>query len=412
MPPYRNDIALPPLTRLLKTELVDLASDFHLADDGTVANLRLRIRNHLVANPALLMKQKYTDLLPNYKPPDSPPPSYKTLPSQTNLDVPKSVGFRDPLHDQAPRPPHSRPHQPVKGRPPVVPGMKAEYQPFMIPEIVRKRVIKGWLEHIPLTYLTDQFCVPGGDQGIKGYQQFKLNRCSEIIIRVEVPLDDTEEHNLSFEDWHGAWVRFLDLLRSYHPTLHGPWKIHFDRICFAPDRSSSWSTWLAYDISLRKQSVHDGIDPKIFHRSHWYLIATDFAKNSISRPLSNQATQSSPRSSGPSRKSPRSSDLATSSTSHAPYGNRPHQRGTSHRCLRCGGPHIARGCFARTQINGLPVVIFPREDGKLIRDAEGNRYCLSFNGVTGCTSRNCSNGHHRCTLCKGLEHNAQICPSI
>lgn len=90
MPPYRNDLALPPLTRLLKTELVDLASDFHLADDGTVANLRLRIRNHLVANPALLMKQKYTDLLPNYKPPDSPPPSYKTLPSQTNLDVPKS----------------------------------------------------------------------------------------------------------------------------------------------------------------------------------------------------------------------------------------------------------------------------------------------------------------------------------
>ncbi|EKM75869.1 hypothetical protein AGABI1DRAFT_131775 [Agaricus bisporus var. burnettii JB137-S8] len=374
MPPYRNDLALPPLTRLLKTELVDLASEFHLADDGTRIQLSSRSRS--------------TDLLPNYKPPDSPPPSYKTLPSQSNLDVRNS------------------------GRPPVVPGMKAEYQPFMVPEIVRKRVIKGWLEHIPLTYLTDQFCVPGGDQGIKGYQQFKLNRCSEIIIRVEVPLDDTEEHNLSFEDWHGAWVRFLDLLRSYHPTLHGPWKIHFDRICFAPDRSSSWLTWLAYDISLRKQSVHDGIDPKIFHRSHWYLIATDFVKNSISRPLSNQATQSSPRSSGPSRKSPRSNDLATSSTSHAPYGNRPHQRGTSHRCLRCGGPHIARGCFAQTQINGLPVVIFPREDGKLIRDAQGNRYCLSFNGVTGCTSSNCSNGHHRCTLCKGLEHNAQICPSI
>jgi hypothetical protein len=135
-------------------------------------------------------------------------------------------------------------------------------------------------------------------------------------VPADLPLSDAGEHELSFEDWFRAFSRFLDLLRTYQATLHAPWKSHLDLICRTPDSSSHWPTWLAYDISIRRQSIYDGIDPSIFHQSLWFHLDMESIKKSASRP-------------GPCN----------------PYDiqSRPHQTEwrSPHRCFRCGGPEVA-----------------------------------------------------------------------
>jgi hypothetical protein len=167
--------------------------------------------------------------------------------------------LQSPLPNHVPVYPRPDLHQLTKGRPARVPGLAPDIQPFVIPETIRKKVMRGWEEHIPLTYLTDRFCNPGSDQRMRN-TEFEVNRQSGSIIPVEQPLNDTEESRLSYEEWSQAWYRFLELLQMYQPHLYEIWKPHFDRICIAPTRSSSWQTWLAYDISLRRQSITKGID--------------------------------------------------------------------------------------------------------------------------------------------------------
>jgi hypothetical protein len=89
--------------------------------------------------------------------------------------------------------------------------------------------MRGWEEHIPLTYLTDRFCNPGSDQWMRN-TEFEVNRQSGSIIPVEQPLNDTEESRLSYEEWSQAWYCFLELLQMYQPHLYEIWKPHFDRI--------------------------------------------------------------------------------------------------------------------------------------------------------------------------------------
>jgi hypothetical protein len=319
-----------------------------------------------------------------------------------------------PLHQM---PPHPQPdlHQMTKGRPARIPGLAPEIQPFIVPETIRKKVMRGWEEYIPLTYLTDRFCNPGSDQRMRN-TEFEVNRQTGSIIPVEQPLNDTEEGRLSYEEWSQAWYRFLELLQMYQPHLYHIWKPHFDRICAAPNRSSGWQTWLAYDISLRRQSITKGIDPVVFHPGIWYHWDMEVAKRSLIRP---PPTTSQPRHTSASHKQPYpnySTHPFRPANSQIPADNqiRPHQTKwkSPRRCFRCGGPHPARGCDARVQVNGLPVVILPRDDGKSFGDTEGNRYCFAFNGTTGCTASDCSKGGHRCSLCKKQDHGAQSCSTV
>jgi hypothetical protein len=82
MPP-QNRRALLPLTRLLKPQLIELARELQLPDNGRVVDLRSRVRNHLRENPVLLDDERYAHLLPNHeRPPEIAPPD---LPRQTPL---------------------------------------------------------------------------------------------------------------------------------------------------------------------------------------------------------------------------------------------------------------------------------------------------------------------------------------
>lgn len=266
---------------------------------------------------------------------------------------------------------------------------------------------RNWQEHISLTYLTDRFCDPSTES--KGRtSQIAVDR-SGVLVTSEQPLADTNEEKLSFEDWHKAWLRFLSLIKHYIPKIHDKWRTHFERIREAPDNQSNWRTWLTYDITLRRRSIFEGLDPARFHRALWHRIELDTPKHVASQQSSNRFQQSSSRFPAGSSSS-RQSDRGNQQDKQL----RPHQTRwkSSSRCLLCAGPHYSRGCRATTQVNGRPTLITSRDEGKSYTDSDGNRYCFAYNGATGCTSQSCSKGVHKCTLCKSMEHGAQSCPSI
>ncbi|KAF8805714.1 hypothetical protein BYT27DRAFT_7192077 [Phlegmacium glaucopus] len=82
------------LSALRKTELVRLANDLDLDSDGSVAELRTRLKDHLNENRDILFRiPRYNALYPRHRchiqPP--PPPASDTL--STHLSQPPSTSF-------------------------------------------------------------------------------------------------------------------------------------------------------------------------------------------------------------------------------------------------------------------------------------------------------------------------------
>jgi hypothetical protein len=162
---------------------------------------------------------------------------------------------------------------------------------------------RGWIEHIPFTYLTDSFCNPGNSMKVQN-KNFEFDQQLGHLIPAEQPLNKMSEDRLTFEDWHAGGHHFLELIDCYIPHIHKYWKTHFECIWDAPDLLSNWPTWLAYDITLRKQSLHNGINPATFHQDLWYCLKIDMVTSIPPQPssshqsnhahqLSNQSTSNS-----------------------------------------------------------------------------------------------------------------------
>ncbi|KIJ32497.1 hypothetical protein M422DRAFT_35797 [Sphaerobolus stellatus SS14] len=109
------------------------------------------------------------------------------------------------------------------------------------------------MHHIPLVYLTDQYC---------------RESASDDILSPPRPCS-RKENSLSIADWTQAWPRFLALVAIHLPQEYDTWKTHFERIRDAKDIALDWELWLAYDIEVRRCSCHHPLDPAIFHSAIW-----------------------------------------------------------------------------------------------------------------------------------------------
>ncbi|KAF9441363.1 hypothetical protein P691DRAFT_791465 [Macrolepiota fuliginosa MF-IS2] len=160
------------------------------------------------------------------------------------------------------------PSQLLRGRPTIIPGFEGQPRPFVIPDIIRKKMEKGWCS----------------DLKIRG-QQYTVDDTTNTLVSVDKPLVDTDENWLSFNEWQQAWPRFLKLISMYLPSIHSMWKKHYKRILMAPDQASNWYTWHNYDIKIRKQSLHIPIDPKHFHQRIWnHIDAENLRKHAMQLP--------------------------------------------------------------------------------------------------------------------------------
>jgi hypothetical protein len=142
---------------------------------------------------------------------------------------------------------------PSRKRPNRIPGFLGTSASFLVPDFIRKKFIDGWNVHVPLTYLTDRGCLLK-DKSLANSAQdlLTIDGSSGRVLTTAKPLSDDGELNLTFDEWHQAWRRLLDLIKSYLPADLDAWTTHFSFILNNDNRAEQWPLYLAYDAEIRK----------------------------------------------------------------------------------------------------------------------------------------------------------------
>lgn len=310
---------------------------------------------------------------------------------------------------------HSRNSQ--HRRPAIIEGKLAQSATYLIPESIRNRFKAngGWASHIPLTYLTDKFCSQKPNEFSRETLSFDAH--SGQLLTSSKPLATNGELELSFDEWHQAWRRLLELIQAYCPNIYEAWDYHFCRIRDATSRAEHWPLWLHYDTELRRRSVYEGFDPRVHHIGLWNELEVRYNADRIAAKAKLQMSSVDSRNHrglGPNRYHPYSRDRPSSQpTNTIPNQESQHSFRSHFRCIFCGeNSHTAKYCPSTLMPNGKPCHLQKRfANDTTRRDKEGKIYCFSWNGK-GCNQGNnhrCERGVHACTICGSTEHNAQGC---
>ena len=142
-------------------------------------------------------------------------------------------------------------------------GMMVSGGGYIVPDAIRDKFAK-WEVHIPLTYLTDNFC---------SSQQATQSSLSDFLAVIDgqlttksKSLSPVGELDMSFDEWHQAWQRLLKLIAQYHADELPFWQTHYSSIMVKETRGEDWPLWLAYDTEVRRRSVTTGLDPSKFQQ--------------------------------------------------------------------------------------------------------------------------------------------------
>ena len=109
----------------------------------------------------------------------------------------------------------------TRKRPIRTPGLAGTNAAFLVPDHIRKKFIDGWNVHVPLTFLTDKGCLLKNRPAIAASQDVLSVDSTGRILATPKPLSDDGELDLTFDEWHQAWRRLLELIKAFLPEeLH------------------------------------------------------------------------------------------------------------------------------------------------------------------------------------------------
>jgi hypothetical protein len=297
-------------------------------------------------------------------------------------------------------------------RPTRIPGLVGSNAAFLVPDYVRKEFAKGWINHVPLTYLTDKGCLLKNKPSVAASQEIlTVDSTTGQIQTTSTSFSDDGELDLTFDEWHQAWRHLLDLIRSFFPDEFLMWEVHYNFILNNENRAELWPLYLAYDVEIRRRSTQNGIDPSQFSIGIWNDLEVRYtAKKVLSIVQSDLKHQNAVRNSSEKNKSRTANNNNSSFRDHQTAPD-PTKTG---RCIFCGDRsklHLSRNCTALCLTNGTPCYLC-KIDGKR-QTRSGKRLCYAWNGPSGCDlGPSCTRGEHHCTLCSISSHNAQSCDTI
>ena len=138
---------------------------------------------------------------------------------------------------------------PSRKRPARTPGLAGTNAAFLVPDNVRKKFMDGgWSSHVPLTYLTDKGCLfKDKSSTVSAQDLLTVDPTSGAIQTTSTSLSDEGELDLTFDEWHQAWRRLLDLIKTYLPDEFLMWETHYLFILNSENRAELWPLYLAYD---------------------------------------------------------------------------------------------------------------------------------------------------------------------
>lgn len=303
----------------------------------------------------------------------------------------------------------------ARKRPARTPGLTGTSAAFLVPDHIRKKFADGWNVHIPLTYLTDRGCLMKDKPAVSSSQDIlTIDNASGRILTTAKPLPDDGELELSFDEWHQAWRRLLELIRTFLPEEILMWESHYFYILNKENRAEMWPLYLAYDAEIRRRATQTGIDPSAFSLGIWndlearytakkvlYLVQSDLKQNT-GQAFSSQQPSNQPRGSKSFRGQSRNSSFPDSNKSG--------------RCIFCGDlskDHMSRNCPNTSNTSGNPCFLSKHGPSGTRRCKSGKSYCYAWNGLNGCDHGSaCRRGEHSCTLCGSKSHTAQKCDAV
>ena len=340
---------------------------------------------------------------------------------QTLLDIPDPPVA--PLHN-TPVPAQNTVPQPtdssssLRKRPPRIPGLVGNNASYLVPENIRKKFIDGWVSHVPLSYLTDKACEFKNRSALNAAQDIlSFDPNTGQVITTSKVLHDNGELELTFDEWHQAWRRLLELISTHVPKEFLVWEAHYSRILNSENRAELWPLYLAYDAEIRKRATQTSIDPSQFSIGIWNDLEVRYSHKKILALVQADLKHQSDR-------------YASNNSSNPPaYTSRnfqpPHFRNQQYtlpenpskigRCIFCGDrskSHPSHSCGSNSYSNGSPCLLVKQESTGARASKTGKRYCFSWNGPLGCTQNPCRRGDHSCTLCGSNGHNAQQCNTV
>ena len=167
-------------------------------------------------------------------------------------------------------PPVAGPLTPSCKRPARTPGLVSINAAFLVPDHIHKKFVNGWNVHVPLTYLTDKGCLLKDKFTASSSQDIlTIDNSSGRILASSKPLSDDGELELMFDEWHQAWRRLLDLIKSLLPEEFLMWEQHYLFILNNENHAEMWPLYLAYDAEIRKRATQLPINPSKFSISIW-----------------------------------------------------------------------------------------------------------------------------------------------
>jgi hypothetical protein len=252
--------------------------------------------------------------------------------------------------------------------------------------------------HVPLTFLTDKGCLLKDKLTTSSTQDvLSIDNLTGRILATSKPLSDDGELDMTFDEWHQAWRRLLDLIKTFIPDEFLMWEVHYSRILNNENRAELWPVYLAYDAEIRKRTTQLPLDPSEFSIGIWNDLETRYtAKKVLSLVQADLKHHPSQPSTSTVRNPGRNSSFRSQS-----------------KCIFCGDTakdHVSRNCPAPCNVNGTPCFLSRQGPSGARRCKAGKSYCFAWNGIAGCEQgTSCRKGEHSCTLCGSKSHTAQKC---
>jgi hypothetical protein len=168
-------------------------------------------------------------------------------------------------------------HHPV-----CTPGLVGTNATFLIPDHISKKFADGWNVHVSLTYLIDKGCLfKDRPTAATMHELLTIDNATSCIQTSSKPLSDTRELDLTFDEWHQAWHRLLDLTRTFISNEFLMWQIHHSFIINNENQSELWPMYLVYDVEICKRSTQLHIDPSIFSIGIWNDLETRYTAKKV-----------------------------------------------------------------------------------------------------------------------------------
>ena len=300
----------------------------------------------------------------------------------------------------------------ARRRPSRVLGLAGTNAAFLVPDHIRKKFVDGWTVHVPLTFLTDKGCLLKNKlSAASTHEVLSMDPSSGQIITTSKPLFDTGELDLTFDEWHQAWRRLLELIKTYLPLEFPLWEIHYTFILNNDNQAEMWPLYVSYDVEIRKRAVVSSIDPSVFSIGIWNDLEVRYNAKKVLAQVQSSLKQFTPV---------LNTNTQNSRQERASSSFRGQQNSTdssqSGRCIFCSNrskEHPSKECIANTYANGSPSYMQRQEPSGVRRSKSGRRHCFSWNGLGGCEQGStCKKGDHCCTLCGSLAHTAQQCDVV